>query len=743
VLSLPGPGSDPLSSALGPIELLRFGMAIGQTVVLFDRSVSADVNSDGRVDSIQVVAESSFIGVETITTAAGRFVDASHVRTVISSSLRLGGESALRQLTVTNDEWLAPGVGPVRSVSQATGTGQTAEDTVEELQAYGVGNRRSDSSPPTVRSSSPSANSVAAPGTSITLNFSKPVDPLSLAGSSGLQLTHAAGQVISATLTGSSDGLSVTVTPRSTLSDGSYELRNAGGVSDWSNNPLPVSLCAFRVDTVGPRIVTSSPANGFSEASTTADIVLTFDEPLVALSGQTVMLQLYAVQASETSVIPAVIRGNSLVATLKTPLLRNAEYMIGNPSNLQDAAGNPAPASNNSIRFRTDPGSLSRPQVLMANASVEAVLSADIDGDGRADLLFAAQGVGTSNYFIGVRRQRSDGSFAEAVRLHTLAPYRYCGVSAIAVTDANGDGRPDIVLAGSCSPLNPLTVLMQQSDGSFSAENLPTNLGSNRIFGVDLNGGGQGQLGVALLGNFAFLRRDAANQWSTTVTIPIGSDFAHDWRLADLNGDGKPDLVWLRITNDRRFELVWAPRVSSGFGASRVIASLPFEGQTIHLAVGDLDGDDRADIALSSTLNSVSKVLVFSQDSNGEFKPPVAYPAYYQAATLTLGDVNGDGRADVVLTHSAASKLGIFLQASNGSLEAERLFEASYDSYNSGQALTLLDLNSDGRVDIVANGDVFFGRPLTGTWPLSATRGQVLRGAGTTFLRRYQGFQVF
>lgn len=52
VLPVPGPASDALTAAAGPIELLRFGLSAGQTVVTYDRTLAVDLDADGRADIV-------------------------------------------------------------------------------------------------------------------------------------------------------------------------------------------------------------------------------------------------------------------------------------------------------------------------------------------------------------------------------------------------------------------------------------------------------------------------------------------------------------------------------------------------------------------------------------------------------------------------------------------------------------------------------------------------------------------
>jgi hypothetical protein len=135
VFSVPGPGADVLSLAAGPVEILRFGLALGETAVLFDRTLNVDLNADGRVDSVDVRVDSSFVAVEAVTTAAGVFSDAAHVRTVLRSTVRVVSASRAGTLLVTADEWFVPGIGPVRSSVVTVTDGVTAPVDVEDVVA--------------------------------------------------------------------------------------------------------------------------------------------------------------------------------------------------------------------------------------------------------------------------------------------------------------------------------------------------------------------------------------------------------------------------------------------------------------------------------------------------------------------------------------------------------------------------------------------------------------------------------
>jgi len=195
------------------------------------------------------------------------------------------------------------------------------------------------------------------------------------------------------------------------------------------------------------------------------------------------------------------------------------------------------------------------------------------------------------------------------------------------------------------------------------------------------------------------------------------------------NGLG-PDLV----SGDGIYSGQWAPAAEGiftvTFPGGDVVAVKVISGQSPALfrpyvkfpigsrpeavAIGDVNGDGRNDVVLTSSfyfdpINDF-RLHVFLQNSNGELDPPVKYDtggSYgNRPVSVAIGDVNNDGRADVVVGN-AGSNIAVFLQNASGGLDPAVIYPTT-NSY----LVKVVDVNDDGLLDIVGHGggsvEVFF-----------------------------------
>ncbi len=124
------------------------------------------------------------------------------------------------------------------------------------------------------------------------------------------------------------------------------------------------------------------------------------------------------------------------------------------------------------------------------------------------------------------------------------------------------------------------------------------------------------------------------------------------------------------------------------------------------LAIADLNRDGRPDVAMARYYDMDSDdVSVLLQAADGSFGPSLPqYPTGAGATSVVLGDLNGDGKLDVVTANAAS--LSVLLGRGGGSFGAK----TDYPVGGAPRVLLLGDLNGDGNLDIVTNVAVLFGK---------------------------------
>jgi methionine-rich copper-binding protein CopC len=721
VFLIPGPAADALTRAFGPLEVLRFGLAAGRSVVTADRSVQVDLDSDGRNETVALRWEITFVGIESVSAAGTTYPAAARVRTLALATIRFtGGETAV---TTTADEWYVAGIGRVRSVATGQATGGPSSTDIEELQTFKVGARRSETVAPTVEQA-PTAGSYLGASPQIVLRFSEVVDPATVDQAAGVRLLDAAGATVPAQFTLAGDGRGVSLSFATPLVDGQYTLRLGSGIADWADNRLAARDIALIVDATAPAVVSSVPAAGATSAPLTGTLSFTFSEDL--RDRGTAPLQIAVVTSVGTqTTLPATLSGRTLSATVVDPLLLNQDYTMTWLGDLVDAAGLAASRSTATTAFRTTPGPLEPSRILEAGLNSTSHVLGDINGDGLADLITVAEIVGRFETFAGVRLARAGGGFAPRQTLFTMAGGVDCTLRGPVIADFDGDGRNDIGGAQGCTT-DRLSVFLQTSPGVFMREAIPGRLTIARHVALDLNGDGRAELMTADLDSNGLpllraMTRSPAGMWSEWLSIAMGGYAASDLQMADIDGDGQADLAWLRYVRGASPELAWAIRQGTGFGAVQSIPlGLPDGGTS--LAMGDLSGDGRADAVVRVTPFASTLMLLRARPGGGWEEPRYrAVVAPIQGGNFALGDVDRDGRLDIIINHGPPSGLGVVLVSGDGEMVPERVFPIQ-SSWWTHDSLIVVDLDGDGLNDVLARDDWFRGHPWPAgvAWPQAA-----------------------
>lgn len=278
------------------------------------------------------------------------------------------------------------------------------------------------------------------------------------------------------------------------------------------------------------------------------------------------------------------------------------------------------------------------------------VLVADLDADGRNDLI-----VGVSGFLNIFHNTSTDGSLSFDPRQDIVNNGTAMGM---AVADLNGDGLLDIVTANENA--NVMSVFRNSSS----------------------------------VGSISFLPRTDVVTATDPRSVAVG----------DFDLDGKPDVAVVHGVG----ATVAVYRNVGGGGTVAFDAPVSFAtgNSPEHLAVGDLDGDGRPDIA-TANMNNASPLCILRNTSAVGSISMAGYVGFASASSqgfsVALGDLDGDLQLDVVLTNHSTSHGSAWRNVSspgNINLAARTDFIASLNPWDGA----LGDLNGDGRPDLaVAN----------------------------------------
>jgi hypothetical protein len=268
---------------------------------------------------------------------------------------------------------------------------------------------------------------------------------------------------------------------------------------------------------------------------------------------------------------------------------------------------------------------------------------------------------------VGVLLGNGDGTFQANVNYDSGSFY----AGAIAVADVNGDGKLDVLVVHRY--YYGVSVLLGNGDGTFQV---------------------------------AQLYSGASGDEATSIMV------------ADVNGDGTPDLLVTYQYGVRGKD----GKLYGGIGAFLGKGDGTFEqGQTYYsggkladsMVVADVNGDGRLDVVVANECTAKGCghggiVSVLMGNGDGSFQAPQGYdPAGFRTSSIAVGDVDGDGKLDLLVANGdvkrSGSKKGVGLLLGNG----DGTFQTA-ETYNSGgdgaNTLAVADVNRDGKLDVlVAN----------------------------------------
>jgi len=240
-------------------------------------------------------------------------------------------------------------------------------------------------------------------------------------------------------------------------------------------------------------------------------------------------------------------------------------------------------------------------------------------------------------------------SFDPKIAIQTGAnPYNFC------ITDFDGDGKPDLAVP------------------TVGALSVHRNTGS--------------------IGNISFTpKTDYTTSTLSTLNVSVSS--------GDLDGDGKPDLI---LSADNSTKFFFFRNTSSPGVISFETAGMFATGGNSHerISVMDFDGDGKVDLAVPNEVNN--KLLIYRNTTYAQvisFSEPIIYATGEEPQSITVGDFDSDGKQDIAVSNFI-DNISVYRNTSNyGSIS----FAAPLN-YTVARALGQIgsgDIDGDGKPDLI------------------------------------------
>ena len=351
-------------------------------------------------------------------------------------------------------------------------------------------------------------------------------------------------------------------------------------------------------------------------------------------------------------------------------------------------------------------------EVFPVDQMINNLRVADLDGDGLNDLIVVnnLRSKISLLYNLTGKTNRTDTTPAQKPEINDLPPgarFRIDSVpteeriAALVVTDVNADGRPDLIYFGDTKDL---IVRYNLGTNGWSEPKRwhidDGRLDSNALSVGDLNGDGLAD--IALLGDNGavfFLAQQKDHTLAEPVKIPY-SGTPKAVQIADINGDGKNDLLFVDFDTTTPFRV--RLQIAGGqLGPEIYFKTQPVRsfwldtlaGGTTNFLTDIVQATGRAEVSQFTRQPAEPLAGKFQQ---GQMQILPLNKSDAGARGGLWADVDGDGRADLIVAEPESGQLSVYLQQADGTLASPKKFP----SLAGVSQIAVSDWNKDGHPEI-------------------------------------------
>jgi uncharacterized repeat protein (TIGR01451 family) len=271
-------------------------------------------------------------------------------------------------------------------------------------------------------------------------------------------------------------------------------------------------------------------------------------------------------------------------------------------------------------------------------------------------------------------------------------------LSSVTTVDLDGDGHLDIVSTDYYS--SGLLVSLGNGDGTFqAATSYTTGYSPNSVTAADFDG--DGKLDLAVAANDS----DFTTSAFTSVSVLLGNgdgtfQSKHSFGTGygalavangDLNGDGKLDLV---VTANMSGFVTVGVLLGNGDGTFQAQRTFTPGANPQGLALGDVNKDGKLDVVTANTDDNTISVLLGKGD--GDLKPKTDFTTGDGPVSVALADLNGDGKLDAATANTDGGTASVLLGNGNGTFKTKIDFATGPQS----GGVSVADFDGDGRLDL-------------------------------------------